>query len=160
MGGVKITNRNGNAIKEMVARLEHRLNVKVGITAAVGSRSHGGATILDIAGFHEFGTVNIPARSWLRGWFDENETEAQNRIRKGMQKVIAGEISIETLGYALGLWAQTGIQARISAGIAPALAAETVAKKGSSTPLIDTNVFRSSITFVVESGEMLNGVVL
>jgi len=155
--GAKVSNKNPDGIKDLVARLEHRMNVKVGVQGSDAARSHGGVTIVDIAAIHEFGAGNSPPRSWLGGWFDENESEARAKIRSGMEKVIAGSISVETLGYALGLWAQTGIQARIAAGISPALSPETIRRKGSSVPLIDTGVFRSSITFVVETGDMFDG---
>lgn len=158
--GVKVTNRNGGVIKELIARLEHRMNVKVGVQGSDATKPHGPVTVVDIAAIHEFGLGNNPERSWLRAWFDENQGEATAKLRSGMQNVIAGKISIETLGRALGLWAQTSMQARIAAGISPGLAAETIARKESSTPLIDTGVFRSSITFVVETGEMFDSGVI
>lgn len=158
---VRITDKNPEALRELGNRLKSTRRVRVGVQGSEASRPHGGkATVADIGAIHEFGLGNNPVRSWLRGWYDENESKIAEDIRNGFRKVIAGDISIDTLCEALGLRFVSGIQERISAGIAPPLSPETIARKESSTPLIDTNLFRSSITFVVESTGEMTGVTL
>ena len=160
--GVKQNNRN--AIKDRMKL--PRITIKVGVQGTEAERSHGSVTIVDIAAIHEFGLGNVPERSWLRAWFDEHEAEGLEKLRKGFQKVIAGSITVETLGTALGTWAVASIQERISAGISPDLAETTKAGKAalakgqtSYIPLIDTGLFRSSITFIVEvDGQPITGV--
>jgi len=155
--GVKVKQRNPNAIKDRIAATP-RISVKVGVQGTEATRDHGGVTVVDIAAIHEFGLGNVPSRSWLRAWYDAHETEAAEKMRKGYQKVISGEINAETLGRAIGLWAVASIQERISAGISPGLSDATKARKESTTPLIDTGLFRSSITFVLSTGDILSGV--
>jgi hypothetical protein len=67
-----------------------------------------------------------------------------------MRTVIEGKRTSDQVLEILGQRAVGQIQERIASGIAPANAPSTVAKKGSSTPLIDTGVLRSSITYQVK----------
>lgn len=158
--GAKVQDKNPNAIKDRIAAMKP-VTLKVGVQGTEASRVHGQVTIVDIAAIHEFGLGDVPERSWLRAWYDENEAEAIAKIRKGMEKVIAGEYTVETVMTALGAWAVASIQARITKGISPPLEPATIAAKGSSVPLIDTGLFRSSITFVLMvDGNPLAGVIV
>ena len=152
---VRIQDKNPDAIRKRMEALSERIRVRIGIQGVEASKDHGGATVADIAAIHEFGLGNVPVRSWLRGWYDGAEAQIREDLRKGMQKVIAGEISQHTLATALGLKGVVGIQERISSGIPPELSPETIDRKESATPLIDTGLFRSSITFVLDSGDMI-----
>ena len=152
-----VREKNPKAIKQLIAKLSRPIVVRVGIQGSEASRMYEGVSVADIAAIHEFGLGNNPVRSWLRAWFDENEQRLAEDLRRGYRRVIAGDINAETLANAFGLRAVTSIQERISAGISPPLHPETIRRKGSSTPLIDTGVLRSSVTFVLESGEMVGG---
>lgn len=151
---VRIQNKNPKAIEKRIAAMR-TVAVKVGIQGTEAARVNGKATIADIAAIHEFGLGNVPERSWLRSWHDENLEVARDKLRKGYRKVISGDITPETLATAFGIWAVASIQERIASGLSPALEAETVKRKGSSVPLIDTGLLRSSVTFVLETGEMV-----
>lgn len=129
--------------------------VTIGIHASEGSASHGDAigaalTVLQIGIFNEFGTASIPERSFIRAWFDENEASIRKDLTILMRTVIEGKRASDQVLEILGQRAVGQIQERIASGIAPANAPSTVAKKGSSTPLIDTGVLRSSITYQVK----------
>jgi hypothetical protein len=129
--------------------------VAVGVFEAAGSESAGdGVTVLDVAIWNEFGTDDghVPARSFLRAWFDENQTEIRSVLLKRLQAVALGKLTKQQALEQFGLWAQAKIQARISKGIPPANAPSTVEKKGSSKPLIDKGQLRSSITFAIDLG--------
>ena len=158
--GAKVQDKNPRAIKDRIAAMKP-VTLKVGVQGTEANRVHGKVTIVDIAAIHEFGLGDVPERSWLRGWYDENEAEALERIQRGYRKVIAGEINTTTLMTALGVWAVASIQERISKGISPPLESATIARKESSVPLVDTGLFRSSITFVLSvDGNPVAGVVV
>lgn len=146
---VRITEKNPRAIKDAVKSVSAGMEVHIGIQGKEGEKVEGGITVLELGIIHEFGLGHVPSRSWLRGWFDSSEARFVGLIQKGMTRVIAGEIPMESLANALGLKGVAEIQERISAGIPPALKAETVRQKKSSIPLIDTGVLRASITFRV-----------
>lgn len=129
-----------------------KARVLVGIQEDEGGSHAGGATVADVAMFMEFGTVNVPQRSFLRAWVDEKQAE----IRKVMSKLAEGLVTGKTPNRFValdrfGLWAVGNIQARIVAGIDPPLAESTMRRKGSSTPLIDTGLLKSAIRHRVEN---------
>ena len=73
----------------------------------------------------------------------------QGILKKLLQRVIAGELTEDAALEQFGAWSKGEIQARIARGVPPPNAASTVKRKGSSTPLIDTGILRSSIDYEV-----------
>lgn len=119
--------------------------ITVGVHSDKGGDQHdGGLTVAELASIHEFG-LGVPERSFIRGWFDENREKLPEAIRVELEQAIAeGD---PTLAFErLAVTIQGSIQQRISNGIDPELADETIIRKGSSTPLIDTEHLRSSVT--------------
>ena len=110
------------------------------------------ATMVEIGGYQEFGTATIPARSFIGAWFDENESANLAFARDLAAKRIGGKLDYRRSLELMGVKAQGGIQKRIARGIEPPLKAETIKRKGSSKPLIDTGQLRSSITYRVVTG--------
>lgn len=107
-------------------------------------------SLLEVATLHEFGGGAVPQRSFIRATIDAQRSEIE-RLQQllGMQ-IVEGKIdhrtALELLGSKIAGWCQ----ARIAAGIAPALKPATIRRKGSSTPLVDTGQLRSAITWRVE----------
>jgi hypothetical protein len=127
--------------------------VAVGIFEADGQASAGeGVTLIEVAVINEFGGGNVPARSFLRGWFDENKERAQKTLMKLLADCLEKEGDPKKAIEVFGLWLQGEIQKRIAQGIPPANAPSTIEKKGSSKPLIDKGQLRSSITFAIDWG--------
>ena len=108
------------------------------------------ATLLEVAFWNEFGTADIPQRSFIRATVDENLDRIQALQAALAKRIILAEITAEQAMAQLGAFVKGLIQSRIARGIEPANAPSTVARKGSSKPLIDTGQLRSSIDFVVE----------
>jgi hypothetical protein len=113
-------------------------------------KSDGVISLIEVALIHEFGLGNVPERSFIRGWADENEAEIKRRMRALAEQVVTAKLTQEQALNFFGLWAVAQIKRRIVAGIAPALEPETVARKGSSTPLVDTGQLINSIQHRVE----------
>jgi len=136
------------AMRRRLAEAGRRV-VKVGIFGAAASADHDGLSNVDVASFHEFGTENIPQRSFIRATVDQNRqsiSKTQGQVARGILK---GRIS-ETRGLGLiGAQVQGMIQKAISDRIPPPLKAATIAAKGSSVPLIDTGQLRQSIAWEV-----------
>lgn len=148
---VKDTDRG---YKKLVARIFQfgAPKISVGIHEADGAQPHGedgGLKMIDIATIHEFGLGNVPQRSFIRAWFDENQERAREGLRRMLQSVVAGKRTPEQAIDTFAQWCVGQIQKRIAQGISPALSARRIAEKGSSVPLIDTGQLRSSITYEV-----------
>lgn len=147
---IKDTDKGYKALIENVFGLAEP-EITVGIHKAEGSQAHKGssASIADIASFNEYG-LGIPERSFLRAWFDANLAKNKSVLASRLRQVIKGKISKDQALGQLGASFVSGIQARISGHIPPPNADSTIARKGSSTPLIDTGTMRASITYEVK----------
>ncbi len=166
---------------ELTKRVGKNIAIEFGILGPNAARRYVGnppATVAEIAGFHEFGTKTIPERSFLRGWFDDDEKIHLDFIRKLTGKFLENKITDKQFTELAGMYAVGGIQKRISQKIPPPLAQSTlwkrwgkkkvvtvtgprnskvkpskIAKGGKpkrtfgDTPLIDTGLLRSSISF-------------
>ncbi len=149
-GGVVDRDRGLKALLQRITpKASTQPAVDVGVLEGDGERQYGNseATVMDVALFNEFGTETIPPRSFLRGWADENEQANIERMRRIGEAVMQGKLPSVEAGLArFGVFAVGSIQKRIADGIPPPNAPSTVAKKGSSTPLVDTGQLRSSIS--------------
>lgn len=130
-------------------------SLTVGIHAEEGNATHerSETTVLDIGTIHEFGLGNSPERSFIRAWADEDKAKNETAIRTLMASAAQGKRTVNDAAEILGTRFVGEIQKRMSAGIPPALSPATIARKGSSVPLIDTGQLRSSITYRVEYGK-------
>lgn len=131
-----------------------RWEVVVGVLASGdGAEPHADSelTVLDIATIHEFGApaAGIPQRSFIRAFVDENRDVIRGWQRELFQQVLAGQLDVRLALERLGAKLAGAIQARIAQGIAPPNAPETVERKGSATPLIDSGQLRGSISHQV-----------
>jgi hypothetical protein len=131
------------------------MSVTVGIHEAEGQKSHGELAVIDVGTINEFGgpNNNPPRRSFIRDWADENRTAHEENLRKIAVAVLYGKTPSMKIAFdRFGLRCVGEVQKRISDGIDPPQAESTIARKGSSTPLIDTGLLRASIAHKVNEG--------
>ncbi len=134
-----------------VGDLSH-YKVKVGVLGGGAKATGGKISLAQLAAIHEFGapSVNIPERSFIRGTFKESREKLEHLAERLARGILSDKISVQRALEMLGTWAVAAIQARIRAGIPPALKAATIARKGSSIPLIDTGQLLNSISYEVQ----------
>lgn len=148
---VRDIDRGYRALQRRVAAAAGGRAVTVGVHAEEGGAgTASGRSVLEVAGYHEFGEGHNPERSFIRAWAEESERDSTDVLRKLGQAVVKGGLTVEQGLEQAGLLFVGQVQARIRGGIAPANTLETIARKGSSTPLIDTGQLVSSITHRVE----------
>lgn len=130
------------------------LSLTVGVHAAEGGAGHTGSklSVAEIATIHEYGLGTSPQRSFIRAWADSRKAEHQRMLKIIGENVVKGRYDAATGLARLGNLFVGEVQARISGGIPPPNAPSTVARKGSSKPLINTGQLRSSIRFRVNRG--------
>jgi phage gpG-like protein len=134
--------------------------VKVGVLA-----SHGGndrhdddpITMIELAAIHEFGApaANIPERSFIRRTIEKNRSELVAMSAKLAQQILRGKLEPEAVLKILGEWAVAKVRAEITSGdgIPPPLKPATIARKGSSRPLVDTGRLLGAIAYeITETG--------
>lgn len=150
-----------------IATANQKLVTTVGVQGAKADEDHGGITNARLAGVHEFGAIikitrgeiAIPERSFIRATIDKKDLY-KNEIRALATKVLQGAFDAGTALRVLGEKISSDIKATIEHGIDPPNAASTIARKGSSKPLIDTGELKNSITYDVRpdhEGESIAG---
>ena len=142
-----ITDRDRGA-KAVTKRVE---DVR-GLVMSVGVHAEAGGENIENAERHEFG-LGVPQRSFIGAYADANQADVVKRMSAAVAAGLAGKGAGPRQNLeALALKCAGEVQAMIAGGIAPPNAPSTIAKKGSSTPLIDTGQLRPSITGKVEQG--------
>ena len=96
--------------------------------------------------------INIPERSFLRAAFDRNQRKYSRVLEAQTGRAIDGAISVKQALGIVGEVALSDVINRINRGIPPKLRPATVARKGSTKPLIDTGQLKGSIKAKVEKG--------
>lgn len=131
------------------------VTITVGVHSDDANHTHGtgeGLTIGDIGTFHEFGTAHIPARSFVRGWFDERQDFIQATLRTQVAAVVAGKRPVAQALERVALAFEGDVKRRITDNIPPPLAPATIKRKGSSVALIDTGQLRGAVRARVSTG--------
>jgi hypothetical protein len=110
-----------------------------------------GTDIITVGATHEYGVPekNIPRRSFLRVPLIHREADIKKMMQKGFTKVAKSGGALELMNK-VGLYAQNISQLSFTNNNWQPLKPDTIKRKGSSRPLIDTGILRSSITYVVE----------
>lgn len=142
----KVEDRD-NGYAKMIADLDAlgHLEITIGVHAEEGAGDEGnGLTVAEVAEANEFG-LGVPARPAITGWADENAETFPTRMREESEAALRARASPAQRLDALAQVGAGEIQAKIAGGVPPPNAPSTIARKGSSTPLIDKGQFRSSI---------------
>lgn len=149
-GKVTVKDKGLDALTKRLAEIGKGYTLTVGVHGEEGGApaKGSGTTLLEVATINEFG-LGVPERSFIRDWADASESKRKEDLRKVGQAILTGAFDVPTGLGRLGALYQGEIQNRMAAGIPPPNAASTIARKGSSTPLIDTGQLRSSILWKV-----------
>ncbi len=127
------------------------IGVFVGVRSGAGESENGTSMAL-IAAVNEFGSSDgrVPERSFLRSTVDENNAAYMNRLERATGRAIdqGRGVMRRELGL-VGAKVAGDVQRKIRSLKEPPNAPSTIARKGSSNPLIDTGRLRQSIDWEV-----------
>lgn len=115
-----------------------------------GRVKQAGESMATIAAENEFGTLEIPARPFMRTAFDENLTRIQALIIREYKKVTEGKQTANTGLGIVGQYVVGRIQRKIREIRTPPNSPYTIFLKKSSKPLIDFGQMVRSVTYVIE----------
>ena len=101
------------------------------------------------AAINEYGTSKIPQRPFMRTAVSKYGKSWGVKSAKAVQSVVKG-MPISQVTELVGMQMKSDISKALTNGPWTPNAASTIAKKGSSRPLIDTGELRASITYKVE----------
>jgi hypothetical protein len=120
------------------------VEITAGIHEAEGSADHDGLTNAELGSIHEFGTGDIPQRSFIRAWVDENQSLIDEWVTDAANAILAGE-DPEAASERVALQMEAGIKERMLSGISPALDEDSKRGKEGGVPLIDSSQLLGSI---------------
>ena len=142
---------NYRRVKRLVKDLKDgKAYTKIGVVGdKAGQREEGGLTNAQLAMYQEFGTENIPARSFINKPFANNKGKYLRALAELLPKVLEGTMPVSKALNLVGLAGEKDMRDAIRDGIPPPLAPATIAAKGSSKPLIDTGQLLRSISHLV-----------
>ncbi len=156
------TDKGWRSLKHRVLRLSRPgAFTLVGVQGSDAAARHANApmTVAELATTHEFGavvrsktgtTIVIPQRSFIRAAIDEHAGKLQRTATAVGRGVLLGKFMVSQALERLGEQATGIMKQRIADGLAPPNSPVTIARKGSSKPLIDSGQLRASITHKAE----------
>lgn len=154
---VRVDTKLWDELRARAAKLD-KCFVRVGVLESKGGsemhNTEGGKpiTLVELATIHEFGTANIPERSFIRTTLLINKAAELEEMQVKLARAIVmkGMDPLRALNI-LGSWAASQIKNGITSeeiGAFP-LAESTIARKGSSKPLVDTGLLKNAISYEV-----------
>lgn len=127
-----------------------RTEVHVGFPAGIADQE-----TINKAVWNEFGTRGgasgggwggpVPERPFLRSAMRDNADKYKVAMRRSAAKVLTGEASPDTVMSHIGIQAAADVQKSIRTLSDPPNSPVTIARKGSSNPLINTGEMRQSV---------------
>lgn len=144
MAQIKVKDGMAQYLKQVQALDGH--GVKSGIQANAGQQD--GTDILAIALYNEFGTQDIPARPFIRGFQDRNKQALGALMDRTADLVVSGKqagAALKEMGSVVQEMQQTHVKASKSWAVPNA--PSTVKKKGSDKPLINHAVLVNAIRY-------------
>lgn len=134
-------------------QLERKPHTKVGVLGKSAGRQASTLDNVGLAVVHEFGVARkgIPSRPFLRSTFDAKKDEWNKLLARLVAKAVVGAVTVQQVLGLLGQRASADVKRRITSGknFEP-LKPETIKRKGSSRPLVDTGRLLGSISYEVK----------
>jgi len=157
MPSVKIVKKpDGKKLNAKVKRVKDPKFVKVGFPEGSGEyperEGQEPIPIVTVAVWTEFGNARIPEWAYFRAAMKDNRSKYRKLAKRLYKQVLDGKITKEKALGLLGEMAVGDIQDSITNTTSPANSLETVARKGSSNPLIDTGLMKNSVRSEVIDG--------
>lgn len=153
MGKPETKVRGQEKVDRLLAEVHHLKTayVTIGIHKDAG-KYEDGTDVVEVALWNEFGTRNIPERSFFRSTMDENVSKINAWREAAVDKILRGG-SVEEALRDIGFKIMVLIQNKIKSNVPPPLAPSTVrAKEEKGRPpvtLIDSGLMLRSVSFRV-----------
>jgi hypothetical protein len=135
-----------------IEKLEKKPHVKVGLMGKKIHKESEGLSVVEVGIFNEFGTKNVPERSFMRSTYDERREHWFRRTKRLHRLILKGRSTVEKSLSVMGETIQKDTKNKIIKQDPnwPELSPKTIDKKGSTAKLIDTSQMLNSIRYVVK----------
>lgn len=149
------TQSNPHWIEKLKLRLKQCDGKEVAVGYPRGKEGVGnphyksGASILQVAIWNNFGTETIPRRAFMELAATTIQPKYRQMLRDAVKRLNAGELKIETVLKAGGAMGEAEVRKAIDDGGWDPNSPETMARKGSEVPLIDSGDMRKYATHII-----------
>jgi hypothetical protein len=143
--------RKGLTMAQILKRLQDS-SITVGVHKDAGSYENG-ETVVNVATYNEFGTPDIPERSFLRTTIQANRAKYKHEFEKAYLEAIRGGMNLRASAAFIGNVARDDIKQKITDIKEPKNAPRTIAKKGFDDPLIETRKMWASVKWKFYYGD-------
>lgn len=137
-------------LEKEIKRITSDKTVLVGIHEDAGSTDDGDLTMAQLGAVLHFGTQKIPPRPWL-------DVGVKSGTQDYLEVIQNHSDDIDNALEIVGQIAVGKVQQYMTDLQSPANALSTIAKKGSSNPLIDTGALRQSVTYSITNSKTEEG---
>lgn len=155
---ITLNQKNPDWIKQLTMRLHEQDKYEIAVGFPVGAKGvgvpayPGGASIIDVAIWNEFGTSGgISPRPFMKNATPELQSNFKKRLKEAQPHINAGDYDVRTAYEAISVESEGIIRSSIDAGGYAPNAPETIKRKGSAKPLIDTGAMRGHATSKVRN---------
>lgn len=142
---------DGSRLKALAKNVKP--SVKSKKTKRTASEQTSKLTVAEIAFIMEYGSVknNLPPRPIMAQTIARTKNQLVNLQGRSLDSVLAGKVGAEQAMKLLALWFEGELKRSFVSESFVGLSSSTIARKGSTRPLIDTGQLRQSITSKVIS---------
>lgn len=139
-----------NELNKIVKDLDAPM-VTVGIHEDATDPPEGEINMATLGAIQEFGNDHIPERPWLQPGFESGLQDYEEIMAEGIDATVTeGEDITRSLNQ-VGVFATGKVQEYMTNLKTPANKPATIKKKGSSNPLIDEGLMRSSVNYKLQA---------
>ncbi len=148
-----VTVRLNSAGRKLYKQINELKEGQVFVGFPEGEETHTGtdgesADMALIAAYNEFGTSTTPARPFLKQSVENNQDKIKNMCEQISKELVNGKTAEQCLKE-LGTFGVGLVQDTITNGSFEPNSPETIKKKGSDHPLIDTGQMRQAVHYVI-----------
>ena len=126
--------------------LEAAVGYPVGKEGLANPHYKNGPSILEVAIWNNFGTRDIPRRAFMELAAERMRPKFKKMLRDAVKKINSGELDLKTVLKAAAQMGEAELRKAITDGDWPPNSPETVRRKKSERPLIDTGDMRKYVT--------------
>lgn len=149
MGQKGFKHTNPDVTLEMIDRVRNLPSLAIGFPAskAGGLKYPDGTDVIDVAVWNNYGTDKIPERPFMDVGGRNAVRQTQDLRKKLIGKILTEETTPEDALDLVGAKAAAIVKKTIQSWAEPPNSPETIARKKSDHPLVDTGLMTQSITW-------------
>lgn len=154
---VVVQEKNSDLMRRLLREMPKlkKAHVTVGFHDDAGEYDGGEPSVVEVALWNEFGTKNVPARSFIRSTIEESIDKINHWREEALVSIIENGVPVEKALEAIGMRIQVLIQNKIKSNVPPPNAESTrEAKRREGVPdrtLINTGLMLRSVTYRVSA---------